>query len=621
MCGIVGFFDATLKSNETILFDLSNLIRHRGPDDQGTYFTATNTGNVGLGHRRLSIIDLSPLGHQPMHFENLTIVFNGEIYNFHQIRTRLESVGYSFQSTSDTEVVLKAFHCWGLKSVEQLNGMFAIALYDKLSNELYLIRDRMGVKPLFYFYDGKSIFFSSELKPIMAAPFLDKLEINKRALNSYLFHGYINAPNTIFENVFKLEAGHYLKFQNGKVDISDYWSVKKVFQNAEVNYSLTEDKVLDDLDELINTSVKHRMISDVPIGAFLSGGIDSSLVSAVMQRNSSSPINTFTIGFNEARFNEAHFARKVAEYLGTNHQERVLPIDEAKELINNIPIYYDEPFADSSQIPTMLVSGLAKENVSVVLSGDGGDEFFCGYSRYDEAYKLARLKRLAALLSPFKSNSILESLLNTINTKLPKVLYLASNKEIINKGYLSSIAFLNGIIKNESYELDRKYFDILDLTKNIQEAYMLQDLTIYLPDDILAKVDRATMSVGLEGREPLLDYRLLEYSFTIPHALKYKNRQSKYLLKKLASRYIPAELIDRPKMGFGVPIYQWLHSDLGFLIDRYFSDEYLQGQNIFDIKRIRTLMSFFMKQPSNDFISLMVWNILVFQLWYDRYRN
>ncbi|MEZ7892942.1 MAG: asparagine synthase (glutamine-hydrolyzing) [Candidatus Wallbacteria bacterium] len=621
MCGIIGFsIRLNNKISNQTFKKMADTINYRGPNDEGYFLLENDNFQFGLAQKRLSIIDLSPLGHQPMHFENLSIVFNGEIYNFNEIKQELEKLGYNFISKSDTEVILKAFHKWGINCISKFNGMFAIAIFDRITEELYLIRDRMGVKPLYYYYNGFDIVFASELKPIMAYPYFQK-ELNFEALNSYLFHGYISAPDTIFKNVYKLKPGHYLKWKKGKIELINYWSLIEKFNNSIMLYNLSEKEHLKNLDALITSSVKYRMISDVPIGCFLSGGFDSSLIAAMMQKLSNVPINTFTIGFNENKYNEAKHAKVVAQHIGTCHHELYLPIKDAEQLIFEIPEYYDEPFADSSQIPTMLVSRLTKSKVTVALSGDAGDELFCGYTRYDVALKYLKYKLISKPINSISNLINLPFILDKINYKLIKLLYLNNNNNIINFAYLVSKFYIDHLIKNHNFNFNKKYFDNAAYSNNIQEAYMIQDLIMYLPDDILTKVDRASMSASLEARTPLLDYRIIEYSLSIPHNLKYSNQITKYLLKKLTYCYIPEKIMNRPKMGFGIPILNWLHNDLNYLIEKYMNFNFIKRQNIFEYEKIKYLILRFNKEEKNVYVNGVIWNILIFQMWYDKYIN
>ena len=610
---------------------MGDTIAHRGPDGHGEVLTPyNNTYLLGLAHRRLSIVDLSKLGHQPMSSpdKNVFIIFNGEIYNFPSLRKELKDKGHTFKSETDTEVLLHAYLEWGIACLEKLEGMFAFALYDARSNDFYLVRDRMGVKPLYYYKDEDGMVFGSELKPIMMHPGFKK-SLNKHALSLFLYHGYITAPHTIFENTYKLEPGTYLHFKNGKISQKTYWSLKEKFKNRVIK-NQSEEAWVEELDKLLTTSVKSRMVSDVPIGCFLSGGIDSSLITALMQKESSTPIKTFTIGFNEAKFNEAPYAKEVARHLGTDHHEEYLSVKEAQALIPDIPTYYDEPFADSSQLPTMLLCRTAKKHVTVALSGDGGDELFCGYGRYDDIIRLKKYEKYSKL---GKKAPFLKSLIKTVssNSKVTQFFELHNENSIINSGYLN---YLNNfrIIRGHNPSLEAKYWDILSLTNNFQEKHMLQDLITYLPDDILTKVDRASMGCSLEARVPFVDsHQTVGGSFDIPHHLKYKNGNKKYILKKILDRYVPQSLIDRPKMGFGVPVYTWIRNELKILVEDLLSDALIKDQNIFDLEQVRklkrllfcsksSLVSRLIPELKNDgFIERTVWHILVFQLWYDAY--
>lgn len=620
MCGIIGFVANSNKEiSESSLKKMADTINYRGPDDEGYLISDYNGFRFGLAQKRLSIIDLSPLGHQPMNFENLSIIFNGEIYNFSEIKQELELSGYTFISKSDTEVILKAFHKWGTECINKFNGMFAIAIFDKKNGELYLIRDRMGVKPLYYYYDGCNLVFASELKPIMAYPYFNK-EINKNIIYSYLYHGYIAAPDTIFKSTYKLLPGHYLKWNCGNIHLKKYWSLKDIYISSKI-IEKTEEQYLNELDELLISSVKYRMIADVPIGCFLSGGIDSSLVAAVMQKLSPDPIKTFTIGFHEKEYNEADHAKKVSEYLKTDHHEIYLPVKETEKLIHEIPMFYDEPFADSSQIPMMLVSKLAKKNVTVTLSGDAGDELFCGYTRYDEDLKYRKFSLASNLLNKISKFCDLKKILKMINPKLLKIYYFNDDNSIINSGYLYSKNYINKLINGCDFNYSEKYFDLLKKKENIQILHMIQDMEIYLPDDILTKVDRATMSATIESRNPLLDYRIIKYSFTIPHNLKYNMGEKKYLLKKLAYKYIPKKMLERSKKGFAIPVYSWLHNDLHYLVDKYLEKSYIKKQDIFNVDNVVKFKESFEKEKNSGFFSWRMFNLIVFQMWYDVYMK
>ena len=618
MCGIVGFNG----QNSSVLKDMLKSIYHRGPDDSGVY----ESEKFSLGHVRLSILDLSSHGHQPMSFEELVMVYNGEVYNFKEIKKELQSFGYGFDSQTDSEVILKAYHKWGIKAVDKFIGMFAIAIYDKQKQEIILIRDRVGVKPLYYYFDEKEFVFASELKPIME--YKKDLEINKDALYEFFQFGYISSNLSIFENCFKVPAGSYLRFDIGNLSLKSqqYWSIVPYFQLPK--FQKSEDELVDELEKLLIDSFKLRMVSDVPVGVFLSGGVDSSVVAAILQKHYGN-IHTFTIGFNEAQYNEADWAKKVAEYLGTNHTEKYLSSSEAKDILENFVNIYDEPFGDSSGIPTTLVSQVAKENgVKVVLSADGGDEIFCGYERY---WYVKNIGDKIFLLPKFLRSLLVKSMdIVGINnaSKLVKV-----------KNFEHRFNQLHEMLKNDNWQMLYHSFihnsknyevkELLGLVKEIKEesfnvglkenpmqGMMLWDYHRYMPDDILTKVDRATMSVSIEGREPLLDHRIAQFMAQVPFELKYKDGTSKYLLKKVLERYLPKELIDRPKMGFGIPMFEWFGGELRELFEIQFQKEkFNHGLLNFDY-----IKKEYEKFKNNRAINInKLWFMLVFQNWYDRY--
>lgn len=639
MCGISGFIYKGSSSLD-LLKKMNDSIAYRGPDDSGEFLSDDNPPyTIGLAHRRLSILDLSPLGHQPMcsDDERVVVVFNGEIYNFKEVRKTLADRGYAFKSDSDTEVIIQAYLEWGIDFIHQMNGMFAIALYDKQTQDFFLIRDRMGVKPLYYYQHENGLVFGSELKPIMAHPDFKK-DLNAHALSLFLFHGYITAPHTIFKNTYKLKPGSYLQFNNGRITHHMYWCIQDQFKKRGVN-NQSEADMINDLDAVLTASIKDRMISDVPLGAFLSGGIDSSLVVALMQKQSKHPVKTFTIGFNEPEFNEAAYAKEIAEHLKTEHHELYLPIKKAEELIPQIPKFYDEPFADSSQLPTMLVSQMARQKVTVALSGDGGDELYCGYGRYDDIVRLQKMIPYAQFANKIPFLKCLVSKL-TKNSKYTQFFELTNDHRVINSAYLNFIHHFP-LIKGYQSRFDQTYDDMMHLSDNLQEKNMLQDMMTYLPDDILTKVDRASMAYSLESRPPFIDdHRVIEHSLTIPHCLKYKDGHKKYILKKVLERYIPKKMIDRPKMGFGVPIYDWLRHDLRYMVTDYLSSEHLEKQGIFDVQEIQNLIKRFFAESGSSFGSRLkkylfnhlklhkdgyvdrtIWHLIVFQLWYAYYMH
>ena len=620
MCGIVGFNNKDTKKLDLML----KSIRHRGPDDSGKF----EDNHFSLGHARLSILDLSSYGHQPMIFEDLVMVYNGEVYNFKDIRRELEKNGYSFQSNSDSEVVLKAYHYWGIKAIDKFIGMFAIAIFDRKKHRVILIRDRVGVKPLYYFFDGKEFVFASELKPIME--YKKDLKINKDALYEFFQFGYISSNLSIFENCYKVPAGHYIVFDIKKLalDIKQYWSILPYFQKPK--FTKSEDELVDELEELLIDSFKLRMVADVPIGVFLSGGIDSSIVAAILQKHHGN-IHTFTIGFKEVKYNEANYAKEVAKYIGSNHTERFLDAKEAKKILDNFVDIYDEPFGDSSGIPTTLVSRVAKDaGIKVVLSADGGDEIFCGYERYWYSYNIGKVifklpksarKSLAYLMEAigvqnasklFKIKNF-EHKYNQLSEMLKDNSWQNIYENLIHNSKNNEIKELLGVVKT----IDEKSFNIGEKEHPMQ-GMMLWDYHRYLPDDILVKVDRATMYSSIEGREPLLDHRIAEFMAQVPFEFKYRNGTSKYLLRKVLERYIPKELIDRPKMGFGIPMFEWFGGDLKNLFEIYFKKENL-NHNLLNINYIQKE---YQKFKDNKQINInKLWFILVFQMWYKKYKD
>lgn len=617
MCGIVGFIHKGQKLESGELKRMAHTIRHRGPDDEGYYYHSFGNKQLALAHMRLSILDLSQHGHQPMTFENLTMVYNGEVYNYREIKKELNKYGYVFHSTSDTEVILKSFHQWGMKAVNKFNGMFAIALFDKSKNELFLIRDRIGIKPLHYYFNGENLIFSSELKPIMNSSFFRK-EINPYALSLFIHDGYITAPHTIFKNTYKLCPGTILSFRNGTVALNTYWSVKDKYLSRKVDESITEKEAVDQLDDLLKSSIEYRMISDVPIGSFLSGGYDSSLVTATMQELSNTPVNTFSIGFKKSEFNEAPYAKEIARHLRTNHTEYYFTEKDFDGVLRNFINYYDEPFADDSQLPSMIVSHIARKNVKVVLTGDGGDELFCGYSAYDRILKYKKYQYIFIILSQLNRILPLDKLISVYNKNKLQLLQLTDNQRIINCSFFSFKTYFEGVIKNISLENDKRFSEITKISDNIQEANMLRDLINYLPEDILTKVDRATMSASLEARVPLLDHRIIEHSFNIPHYLKFKNNEKKYILKQLTYRKIPKHLLDRPKRGFAAPIDTWITRNLDEFTNELFSKEFILKQDIFKYENIEYLLGNFRAKSKYPF-GMYLWHFIVFQMWYRKY--
>lgn len=617
MCGICGFIH-NRRVDEKVLYTMNQTISYRGPDDEGYYLDILENGmQLGLAQKRLAILDLSEAGHQPMQSYDgkIILVYNGEIYNFQAIKKELIQLGYVFRSNTDTEVIIYAYKQWGIKCVNKLNGMFAFVLYDKSRGELYLVRDRMGVKPLYYYKYNDNFVFASELKPIISYPYFQK-EIDETALSLYLHHQYITGPHTVFKNTFKLEPGHVLCINSYESKLWKYWGVDDVYKNR-IIYKKDFETAIEDLKTLLLSATQLRMISDVSLGGFLSGGVDSSLIVSLMKDLSNTPVQTFTVGFEEDAYDEAPYAKKIAEYLGTEHHEIYMSINEAKKNIFDLPIYFDEPMADVSSLATMLVSKIAKENVTVALSGDAGDELFCGYEKYSDFYHLKKYEQISRLINKIDYILPLKKwILKTGKRSLLKLFYLSCDDDIINSNYLTYWDKYNGLIKSEG-DME-KYNSILKLDDNPQIKYMLQDLVTYLPDDILTKVDRGGMSVSLETRAPLLDYHVVEFALTLPHDYKFYNGEKKYILKRLLDSYIPEKLIDRPKKGFSVPVVQWLKEDYSSFVKHYFDKEYIQRQDIFNYEILNKIIDGF-KKYNNPNYGKELWTLLVFQRWYEEY--
>lgn len=626
MCGICGFVSKNRITPEQ-LKRMNDAMYHRGPNDSGEEIYPAKGGySVGLAQRRLSILDLSPMGHQPMHSpdKRISVVYNGEIYNFQELKEELAD--YPFCSTCDTEVIIAAYLKWGIDCVSRFNGMFAIALFDRETEEFYLVRDRIGKKPLYYWLEQGNLVFASELKPIMECPGFEK-KIRTEVLSRYLYHQYINAPDTIFENVSKLEPGSILRFSDGNINTWKFWDIKEVYHRYKANPVEDYAQVKQELKDLLNRSVSLRMISDVPLGTFLSGGYDSSLITAIAQSLSPQPVKTYSIGFNEEKYNEAKYAKEVAEHLGTNHTELYISEKEMFDLVDSIPQYYDEPFADSSQIPTMLVSALAKKDVTVVLSGDGGDEFFCGYNVYDKIGQAQKLDVLGAMTYGVCNLPGIRKL--GILKKMPfSVQVISENRDKETKTQFGTSNYLEtayGMVKGEKipilYRVEQAYRE-----KNWQERRMLLDMDTYLPGDILCKVDRASMKYSLEARCPILDKDVMEYSYRLPHSFKYGGHVKKRILKDIAYDYIPKTLLDRPKVGFGVPLDKWLRGPLREQLLSMADRDLLIRQGIFDADYMCNMLDIYMEHgdagpATGGNYSKLLWSYFVFQQWYRHYMQ
>lgn len=625
MCGICGYVskrDIRLEQ----LKEMNDTMYHRGPDDSGEEIYEILDGyRVGFAQRRLAIMDLSALGHQPMHSENgrVSVVFNGEIYNFHDLKDELSD--YPFRSNCDTEVIIAAYLKWGIRCVERFAGMYAIALLDRESGEVYLVRDCIGKKPMYYWADGENLVFASELKPIMACPGFQK-NIRGDVISRYLYQQYINAPETIFENVYKLEPGSILTFSKGKTAIRKYWEIKDVYRKQKENQVKDYGQAKAELKELLKKATAYRMISDVPLGAFLSGGYDSSLITAIAQEHSKEPVKTFSIGFHEEKYNEAKYAKQVADYLGTEHTELYIDEKQMFDLVESIPQYYDEPFADSSQIPSMLVSALAREKVTVVLSGDGGDEFYCGYNIYENVAQAQMLDIPGGIVHGICHLPLIRK--TGIGEKLPfRVRVIAENRCKETKtqfGASNYIVRAGKMVKKQDmlpchYKIESGYGE-----NNWQIRRMLLDMDTYLPGDILCKVDRASMKYSLEARCPILDKDVMEYSFRIPHEFKFHKGDKKHILKDIAYDYIPKELLDRPKVGFGVPLDKWLRGPLKEQLLAYSEKNYLEKQGIFDGEYVSGMIRDYIRTgdggpATGANYSKLSWSFFIFEQWYQHF--
>jgi asparagine synthase (glutamine-hydrolysing) len=637
MCGFAGFLGGrdTPEIATDLLANMGNTIAHRGPDDHGHWYDATH--GIGLSHRRLAIVDLSPAGHQPMlsTSKRYVIAFNGEIYNHLQLREQLIALNASihWRGHSDTETILAAFECWGIQqAIEKFVGMFSIAVWDSLENQLTLARDRMGEKPLYYGWNRGVFLFGSELKALRAHPAFDS-QISRDALALYMQYSYVPAPYSIYGSVRKLPPGCILQVsldKPGTTEVKSYWSLQqRASEQQQLSQEHSESEVIDQLHQLIKGSVQSQMMSDVPIGAFLSGGVDSSLIVAVMQSLAPSPVKTFTIGFEQQEFDEAHFAAKVAAHIGTDHAELYLTNQDALNVVPQLATIYDEPFADSSQIPTYLVSALARKHVTVALSGDAGDELFAGYTRYQHcAATWSRLQQSSAMtrwlvsqagqLSPFAVNK-LSHLFNlkpegrNLGNRLTKMSAAMQAADFVSyyQSMITHTTFVDKLVLN-SQAVQTVFTELNSLPPTV-ESLMLVDSLSYLPDDILAKVDRASMAVSLESRIPLLDYRIVEFAQKMPLHLKVKSGQTKWCLRQILDSYVPRHLIERPKKGFGVPLAAWLRGPLKSWAEDLLDPQVIKQQQFFDAKMIEQM--WYQHQSGIADWHFQLWNILVFQQW------
>jgi len=632
MCGITGFIDKTCASSSELLEKMSAVLAHRGPDDTGHSFFQESSCTVGLAHRRLSIIDLSPAAHQPMFSEcgNVGIVFNGEIYNFTELRAELEQEGIRFFSNSDTEVALRSYMRWGIEAVHRFIGMFACAIYDRTCQKLFLLRDRAGIKPLYYYHTADLFLFASELKSFHEHPGFTK-ELNLDSLALYFKYSCIPDPYAIFKKTKKLRPGSWLEYslQSHTLKEHVYWDPLEFSRRPKLDISYARAK--EQLKELFSSAFGYRMVSDVPVGLFLSGGYDSSLVAAVLQHNMSHKLKTFTIGFHEDEHNEARHARNVARFLGTDHTEYICTHQDALDILPQLPRIYDEPFADSSAIPTHLVSRLARRAVTVALSADGGDELFGGYTRIHRALRnIAVAEALPRFLSRassaglstlkrfFKPGSMLDFKRKYAGLLAAGGLNHRKNLELcIYNEYDEDITALIPALQTVAPAcFDDERYDCLQDTIDMMLCLEYQT---YLPGDILAKVDRASMAASLEAREPLLDHRIYEFAARLPSEYKVKNRQLKRILKDIAHDYLPTALMQRPKHGFSLPIYSWLRTDLRELMLAYMNESMIAGSAVLNREFVAARVHEFLKGNNN--LGPFIWKTLMFQMWYYRWMK
>ena len=634
MCGITGFIDFNKNTSIDVLEKMNRTMAHRGPDGEGYAFYNTKKADIGLGHRRLSIIDLSSAGTQPFNYEHLHITYNGEIYNFSEIKNELEKKGHHFKSHSDTEVILHAYAEWGIACLNRFIGMFAFVIYDEKNKEFFGCRDRAGVKPLFYYNKNDLFLFASELKAIVAHPNFEK-QIDLNAVGTFLQYGYVPAPHCIFKNTFKLNPGHYFTYniEKNNFKTAQYWNVYDAYNRPELKIDLPD--AIGETEKLLVNAFQYRMVSDVPVGVFLSGGYDSACVTALLQKNSTEKIKTFTIGMPDAGLDEAPFAKQIAKHLGTDHTEFYCSEKDAIQIIPELPFFYDEPFADSSAIPTILVSRIAKEKVTVALSADGGDEIFAGYSRYQTAQQnFAKLNNIPAVLR----KPLASAMLSIKPSQLPG---LRGNKKLSEKylklaNFLKNPSFENLLLNNTKMFNDVEVKDLFKDSINIDlptafkskelnkdrfsllHYNMAIDYQTYLPDDILQKVDRAGMSVSLEGREPFLDHRVIEWAAQLPLDFKIKNGEKKFVIKEIVHKYLPKAMMDRKKLGFGIPIDKWLKNELKVFVDEYLSDRFIAKQKIFNLNATQSIKQTFFEGNGNP---EKIWYLLMFQMWYAKWMN
>lgn len=620
MCGIAGFYSFNQVFTRTELDTMTTTLAHRGPDASGFY----SDDVCSLGHRRLSILDLSENANQPMHSSDnrYVMVYNGEVYNYPEIANELRLHHKTvFKTSSDSEVILEAYAQYGTEFLKKLNGMFAIAIYDKVKKELFVCRDRMGIKPLYYFWDGENFAFASELKALTKLSFIP-LELNRNAVYHFLHLGFIPSPQSIYKSIKKLNSATWVKISKGHLESREFWSINK---NISDKIITKEKEAIVKLSDLLMSSVQYQIKSDVPFGVFLSGGIDSSLITANAVALSGVKVNTFSIGFEENKFNESAYAKSVANYLGTNHHEFIVSHQDATDMINTIFEAYSEPFADPSAIPTLLVSKLARKHVTVTLSGEGGDELLLGYGAYQWA---RRLNHPLIRNFRFQIAHLLKKYSRNYKRHADYFLYPSAELQyshiLSQEQYYFTLSEIDTLLTKEfisdsktklTEQLDRFGIEIKNLRRELtpMECQALFDLEFYLQGDLLTKVDRASMNFSLETRVPYLDHRIIEFTLNLSPDLKYRNNTSKYLLKEILYQSIPKKFFDRPKQGFAIPLAKWLRNDLYFLAEEALSENVIKKYNIVEYDQVEYLKKEFLN--GKDFYYSRLWLLIILHKW------
>lgn len=634
MCGIAGFIDYGRKSELADLQLMNEQLNHRGPDSSGLELFNLDNANVGLGHKRLSIIEVSPLGHQPMFFDDLWITFNGEIFNYLAIKEELLAFEHHFLSDSDTEVILHAYRQWGVACVDKFVGMFSFVLYDAKNREMICVRDRAGIKPFFYYRKNGLFLFSSELKSLCSHRGFKK-EINLEAVGAFMQYGNVPTPHCIFNDTHKLQPGHFLKIsiENDEVEVFKYWDVYDAYNKPKLDISFNEAK--EETTRILRTAFNHRMVSDVPLGLFLSGGYDSTALTAILQDHSGRKLRTFTMGVPDIGLDESKFAKNISNHLGTDHTQFECTEGDALEIISQLPYYYDEPFGDPSAIPTMLLCKLTRQHVTVALSADGGDEVFAGYNRYEYVMKFGgTIKQIPAIFRVGLAN-----LMDFLPAKNLSALKARSNyyhRYEKVKSFLRDPSPAN-VMQSLGRQYDQRQvnqllIDGVDVLKTahlsgaLQQPYfsplaymMAIDYQSYLMDDVLQKVDRASMAFSLEAREPFVDHNIIEWVAQLPDSFKYNAGVKKHILKEIVHDYIPKPIMDRPKMGFAIPIESWLSTSLKSSVMYYLGDDHVSRQGIFRLSFVRELKSEFYSGKKE--YAFKIWYLLMFQMWYEKWMN